>query len=64
MSENTNSNEFPKLYTMEEVANILRVSSRTVKNMVKSEKIKAIKIGHSVRITHDEINRLLGIKND
>lgn len=40
-----------KIYTVDEVAEILRVSKRHVYEQVKQNKLFAIKIGHSVRIS-------------
>lgn len=39
-----------KLYTTQEVAEILKVSDRTVRNLIKREDLKAIKVGRKWRI--------------
>lgn len=49
-----------KLYTVLEVANILKVSVATVRYWIKLKKINYIKVGKSVRIKQIEIDRLLG----
>ena len=46
-----------KLYTVEEVAQILSVTPRTVQNYVKDKKLKSIKIAdYLVRITEEQLN--------
>lgn len=50
----------PVLYTMSEVAEILKVSVRTVKRMIKRGDIKAIKIGGTVRIRKEALDEALG----
>ena len=40
-----------KIYTVPEVAGLLRVSDRHVYEQVKQNKLKAIRIGHTLRIT-------------
>lgn len=40
-----------RVYTLEEVADIIGVSRRTVYNYVKAKQIKAVKIGRAWRVT-------------
>jgi excisionase family DNA binding protein len=47
-----------KLYTLKEVAEILHVTYNTVFNLVQSGKIKAVKIGRTLRISQEEADRL------
>jgi len=47
-----------KLYTTQEVANILKVHQRTVFRYIKSGKLKAVKIG-TWRIHEDDLRKLL-----
>lgn len=47
------------LYTVEETARIMRLSSQTIRKMIKNNNIRHIKIGRNIRITEDEIKRLL-----
>lgn len=46
------------LYTVEEVANTLKISIPTVRSWIKQKKIKIIKVGNSVRIQQSELERL------
>jgi excisionase family DNA binding protein len=52
----------PHLMTLTEAANQLRISSRTLRRMVKSGKLTAIRIGRQLRFDRDifwrEINNL------
>ena len=43
-----------KLYTIEEISSILKVTQRTVYNFIKSGNLKAIKIGKYWRIKHTD----------
>jgi len=47
-----------KLFTIEEIANILRVHTRTVTRYIESKKLKASKIGEW-RIKESELNSFL-----
>jgi excisionase family DNA binding protein len=49
-----------KLYTVKEVANILRITEGTVRNWIRLGDIQAIKIsGILIRIPEEELERLL-----
>ncbi|MFU8785885.1 MAG: helix-turn-helix domain-containing protein [Candidatus Izemoplasmataceae bacterium] len=48
-----------KLYTIEEVTKILKVTQRTVYNYIKSGELKAIKVGKYWRVRHTELERFL-----
>ncbi|MGX7364689.1 helix-turn-helix domain-containing protein [Aerococcus suis] len=48
-----------KLYTVEEVADMLKVSRRTVYNYIKSEKLRAYKIGKEWRISKEDVLALI-----
>ncbi|MDI6452978.1 helix-turn-helix domain-containing protein [Peloplasma aerotolerans] len=48
-----------KLYTIDEVAGILKVTQRTIYNYIKSGMLKAIKIGKYWRINHVDLERFL-----
>lgn len=48
-----------RLYTPEEVAELLKVSRETVYNWLRSGKLQGIKIGHFWRISESELERLL-----
>ena len=44
-----------KLYTLQEVANILRVSRQTIYNYVTAKRLKATKYGKEYRVTEDDL---------
>lgn len=50
-----------KLYTLQEVANILRVSRQTIYNYVTKKKLKATKIGggREYRVTADNLEAFI-----
>ena len=47
--------EIIRLYTLTEVADILRVTRRTLYNYIKSGQLKAVKMGREWRITHENL---------
>ena len=51
--------ETPQLYTVREVAGILRISTRTVQRMIQRGDIKAVKIGGTTRIRKDVLDAIL-----
>lgn len=51
-----------KLYTPQEVAEILGFAVKTVQNYISEGKIKSIKVFGSNRVTESEIKRLIGNK--
>lgn len=48
-----------KVYTIQEVTEILKVSRRTIYNYIKADQIKAAKIGNSWRITQRALDEFL-----
>ena len=48
-----------KLLTVNEVANILRVSNMTVYRLVKGGQIPAIRVGKNYRIKESDVNKYL-----
>ena len=50
-----------KLYTLQEVADLFRVTQRTVMNWEKRGEISFIylPIGNMIRVTQEEVNRIL-----
>jgi excisionase family DNA binding protein len=46
-------------YTIEEVADILRVSPQTVRKLIKEKQLKAVRIGVQLRIKKEELDRFL-----
>lgn len=51
-----------KLYTVKEVAEYLRVSTRTIMNLIKNEHIKGVKIGNRWKFTETDIKNLIDKK--
>jgi len=47
------------LYTVEQVAEILQVSTKTVRNLVKERKIKAVRVGIQIRIRKEDLDSYL-----
>ena len=48
-----------KLYTIEEISGILKVTQRTIYNYIKGGQLKAIKIGKYWRIKHGDFQQLI-----
>jgi len=48
-----------KLYTVEEITEILKVTQRTLYNYIKSGSLKAIKIGKYWRVKHTDLQDFL-----
>lgn len=47
------------IYTVKEVASILKVSVPTIRAWLQYKKLKFIKVGNAVRIQQSEVDRLL-----
>lgn len=48
-----------EVYTLEEVADIVHVTRRTIYTWVKDGKIKAFKVGRQWRVKREELDKLL-----
>lgn len=48
-----------KLYSIDEIVEILKVTQRTIYNYIKSGSLKAIKIGKYWRIKHTDLEQFL-----
>lgn len=48
-----------KLYTLQEVADVLRVSRQTIYNYLKSGRLHATKYGKEYRVTEEELQELI-----
>lgn len=46
------------MYTIKQAAEIFQVHYRTILNWIKAEKIKAVKVSRTIRITEEEIERV------
>ena len=59
MQYNGKRGDTMKLYTLQEVAEMLGVTYMTVWNLAKAGKIQTVNVGRLLRITQDEIDRLM-----
>ncbi|MDT8337066.1 MAG: helix-turn-helix domain-containing protein [Candidatus Izemoplasmatales bacterium] len=48
-----------KLYTIEEISDILKVTPRTIYNYIKSGNLKAVKIGKYWRVTDSALQEFI-----
>jgi excisionase family DNA binding protein len=46
-------------YTIEEVAELLRVSTPTVRKLIKEKRLKAVRVGVQLRIKKEDLDRFL-----
>lgn len=53
----------PELLTVGEVAKHFRITSETVRGLIRRGEIRAVRIGHVFRIPREEFARLLGKKD-
>lgn len=51
--------EDKKVYTLDEVAEMLKITKRTLYNYVKTGELKAVKIGKYWRVTRENIDNFL-----
>ncbi|WP_426351060.1 helix-turn-helix domain-containing protein [Alloiococcus sp. CFN-8] len=56
-------NDFEKLYTVEDIANITGLTSRTIRNYLKNGSLEGKKIGGQWRFTMDNIEKLFNNKD-
>ena len=47
----------PTFYTTEEVAELLKISAKTVREMIKDKRLQAVRVGKESRITEDQIRQ-------
>jgi excisionase family DNA binding protein len=47
------------VYTVEEVAKILRVSTQTVRKLIRQKKLKAFAVGSQLRIKKEELDKYM-----
>jgi len=47
------------LYTLEEVADILRVSVSTVRKLIREKQLKTVRVGIQLRVTKEELDRFV-----
>ena len=60
----TTIDEAPELHTVSEVATRLRLSDATVRRLVHSGEIPALRVGGSIRIRRDDLAALLSGPHD
>lgn len=51
--------EMFKVYTLEEIAELLNVTRRTMYNYIKSGRLKAVKIGSIWRVSEDNLKKFI-----
>ena len=49
---------YSQFYTIEEVAEILSLSTQTIRKLIKSKKLEAIRLGKSYRIPFESLQKL------
>jgi len=49
----------PTFYTPDEVAEILKVKAKTVRDMIARKQIKALKIGREYRISEEQLQQFI-----
>ena len=49
----------PTFYTTDEVADLLKIHVKTVREMIKSKRLQAVKVGQEYRITDDQIRQYI-----
>jgi len=47
----------PTFYTTDEVADLLKISAKTVREMIKDKRLQAVRVGKEYRITEDQIRQ-------
>ena len=47
------------VYTIEEVADILKVSTTTVRKLIKEKKLKVTRVGMQLRVRKEDLDRFL-----
>jgi excisionase family DNA binding protein len=49
----------PTFYTTDEVADLLKIHVKTVREMIKAKRLQAVKVGQEYRITEDQIRQFV-----
>ena len=47
------------VYTLEEVAELLKVSVQTVRKLIKEKRLRAVRIGVQLRVRKEDLDRFL-----
>ena len=48
-----------RVYTLDEIAALLKITKRTIYNYIKGNKLKAVKVGKYWRVTEENLNDFL-----
>jgi len=57
--ENISKSNIPRLYTKSEAAKILRVSERTIENLIRTGQLGSVKIGRKRLFAEKHLNKLI-----
>lgn len=49
----------PRLYSVKEAASLLNVSEGLVRKLIHTRKLRAVRLGRNIRISDDEIARIV-----
>lgn len=49
----------PVLYTIRDLAKILQLSEQRIRELIHTEKLKAVRIGVELRVRHEQLEQLL-----
>jgi len=52
-----------KVYTVQEFAEILKSTPKTIRGLIRSGEIRAVKLGKEYRIPVSEVDRLISLAN-
>lgn len=56
--------QLPELMTVTEVAQVLRMSSQAIRDMIKRGEINAVRVGRQYRIPRSEVERITAIETE
>lgn len=56
--------QLPELMTVTEVAQVLRMSSQAIRDMIKRGEINAVRVGRQYRIPRSEVERITTIETE
>lgn len=56
--------QLPELMTVTEVAQVLRMSSQAIRDMLKRGEINAVRVGRQYRIPRSEVERITAIETE
>jgi len=61
---NTPPNRIPRLHTLAETADILRVCTKTVRRLIQRDELRALRVGNRFRIADADIRNYLARATD